>query len=232
MIQTGAMFGGRDCDDRAGEHPAGPGRRRLLLGLHAVAVEFLAAQPLQCRVEVGGHAHVYRADGPDGRGIGPQRPAVGEQRHPGHRLHPAGDRQRQLAGPQPRSGLPYGVDPRGAEPVDGDTGNPVTPAGQQRRGAGDIGALLIDLGRAADNHVVDGAGVQPGPLHQRVLEQHQKIGRGAVMQRALRRGLGARRADIVEDQGKLVVGLEGVMQMHQKRRLEVMQQEQQQQQQK
>lgn len=82
-------------------------------------------------------------------GVGPQRAAVGEQRNPGDRLDPAGDRQPDIPGAQPGGGVRDGVDPRGAEPVDRQTRNAVTPAGQQCRGARDVGTLLVDLGGAA-----------------------------------------------------------------------------------
>ena len=182
VIQAGSVLTGRHSHHRAGEQPVSPRRGRLLLGFHAVGVEVFAAQSLDGGVEVGGDTHVHRADRPDGGRIGPQRAAIGEQRHPRHRLHSTGHRHREVTGAQSGGGVGDGVDARGAEPVDRHPRDVLTPAGQQCGGACDVGALLVDLGGAAHDDVVDQGRVHTGPLDQGVLEVDQQVGGGAVMQ--------------------------------------------------
>ena len=132
---------------------------------------------------------------------GPQRPAVGEKRYSRNRFHPAGHRQAQVAGAKTGRGVRDGVDARGAEPVEGHAGHVIAPAGQQRRGAGDVGALLVDLRGAADDDVVDSSRVQPGPVDQGMFEVNEQIGGGAVVQRPRRGGFTARGPHIVQNKG-------------------------------
>ena len=64
-------------------------------------------------------------------------------------------------------------------------GTCVAPAGQQHRGAGDVGALVADLGgccRSRRPRTV--RRVDAGALGQRVLQVHQQVDRGDVVQRS------------------------------------------------
>ena len=201
VIESRSVFGGRHRHHRAVEHATRPRRGGLVLGLHPVGVQLVAAQSLDGRVEIGRDAHVHRPHRADGGRVGPQRAAVGEQRNARDRFHPAGHRQAQITRAQPGRGVRDGVDARGAEPVDGQTRDVIAPAGQQRRGAGDVGALLVDLGGAAHDDVVHLRRVQAGPGGQCVLEVDQQVGGGAVGQRTLRGGFAARGAHVIQNKG-------------------------------
>ena len=68
----------------------------------------------------------------------------------------------------------------GAHPVDGVAGHRLGQAGQQRRRAADGQALVADLGRRGDRHVVDALGRQLGVAAQQLADaaDHQVVGPG------------------------------------------------------
>lgn len=69
----------------------------------------------------------------------------------------------------------------------------VAPARQQRGGPSDVGALLVDLGSATDDDVLDAAGVEFGAIGQGMLQMNEEFGGVAIVQRpfaeALARGV-------------------------------------------
>ena len=77
---------------------------------------------------------------------------------------PAGHRHAQVAGAQSGGGVSDRVDARGAEPVDRHAWDPLTPIGQQRRGARDVRTLFVDLRGASHDHVLDRLRLQTGPV--------------------------------------------------------------------
>ena len=83
------------------------------------------------------------------RGGRVQRPgaAVGAHRHPAHRLDAAGEDQVLEAAAHPGGGLVDGLEPGGAEAVELHAGDGVGVAGGERRGLGDVAALVADRAR-------------------------------------------------------------------------------------
>ena len=73
------------------------------------------------------------------------------------------------------------------------------PAGDEGGGAGEVRTLLVDLGRAAQRHVVDALRVDPGAFDEGLLEVHDEVDGGEAVQRPTGGGTTARRAHDVED---------------------------------
>ena len=114
-------------------------------------------------------------------------------------IHAAADHEAGLAGHDLRGGRVHGLETRGAEAVDRHAGNGLGEAGHHRRGAGDVGALLADRHDAAQDDVVDLAGVELAALLQRLQRRHGELHRGHFVQRTVLAALAARRADGVVD---------------------------------
>ena len=78
-----------------------------------------------------------------------------DEGRPRHRLDPAGDGEIHLAGADGAGGVADCVQPRGAEPIDGDARNGVGQASQQQRHARNIAVVLAGLVGAAEEHLVE-----------------------------------------------------------------------------
>ena len=175
-----------DRHDRALEPALAPGGVGALLGADGVGVDVLPAEALdggdQVRTDALGHEVVVV-----GRGrVGEQRPAVGHHRHPRHRLHPAGQHQPVPAGADLLRGQVGGLQPGGAEPVNLHPADGVGQPGDQRRGLGEVAALVGDRGDDAEDQVVDVSRVearQPGP--QFVDQPDDEVDRLGRVQRPL-----------------------------------------------
>ncbi len=179
---------------------------RLLLGLDAVRVELLARVALERGVEVGSDAHVDRAERRlTVSGSAPERAAVGEHRHPRHALDAAGDGEPEVAAADPGGGLADCVDAGRAEAVQRDARDGGAPAGEEDRCAGDVGALVVDLGRVAEHHVLDVLRVDPSAFDEGLFELHEEVDGGDVVQRPARGPAPARGADEIVDERVVAV---------------------------
>ncbi len=185
-------------DEGAVEPPVLPRGGGAALAPQPVGVQFGAGVAVLGGHDVGGDSHVDAADPFDHLGVAPQRTPVGEQRHAGHGFDAAGHDEIRLAGADQRGRQRDGVDPRGAVPVDGQSGDVRWPARREHGRTGDAAALVADLARAADDHVVHHGRVEAGAPLQRGEEHLEQAHRGHVRQAAAGSGLPARRPDGVE----------------------------------
>ena len=85
-----------------------------------------------------------------------------DERRPAHALHPAGDDQVGLPGPDLPGPDGHRVRPRPAQPVDGRPGHLHRQPGQQHRHPGHVPVVLARLVGAPQDHVVDRR-----PVHRR-----------------------------------------------------------------
>src|SRR6266498_3842597 len=127
-------------------------------------------------------------------GLRVQRPgaAVGAHRHPGHRLDTTGDDQAVPPGPDLLRGHVDRLQPGRAEPVELHAADRVRQVGGQRRGLGDVHALVADRGHHAEHDVVDALGVQRrvalGQLVDEADHQRDRLGpvQGSLLAAAAR----------------------------------------------
>ena len=110
-----------------------------------------------------------------------------------------GSGEREVAGADPGRSLADSVDAGRAEAVEGDTRHGGAPARDEGGRAGEVGALLVDLGRAAQRHVVDALRVDPGAFDEGPLEVHDEVDGGEAVQRPARGPAPAGGADDIED---------------------------------
>ena len=170
----------------AANRPAVPGRGRPPVALERVRVHLLPADLPPVGQHLG-HPELRPQPAVDlleerrRERPGPA-PGVGGQRHPAHRLDPAGHHQVVVAGLDPGGGEVHRLLGRAALPVDGGGRHALGQAGGHPRVAGDVGALLPHLGDAPADDVVDWSRVDPGALDQRAQGEAQQVGRVPVGQ--------------------------------------------------
>jgi len=186
--------------DGAGEPLLRPCGSRLCLRRHPEGIQLRPFEPFDRGDDVGGDAHLDRADRIDGRRIAEQRPVVRVHRHMEDRFDAAGQQHASPIALDPRSSQVDRLDARCAEAIDRHSRDVVTPTAEQCRGLGDVGALLVVLRGAPDDDVVDGARIETRPGADLLVEAHQQLRRRVVEQPALRRCLTPRRADGVGDE--------------------------------
>ena len=92
--------------------------------------------------------------------VGRPGAAVGAHRHPAHRLDAAGEDQVLEAAADAGRGLVDRLEAGGAEAVELHAGDGLGVAGRERRGLGDVAALLADRRDDAEHDVVDAARVE------------------------------------------------------------------------
>ena len=94
-----------------------------------------------------------------------------------HVLHAAGDDHVRRAAHHRLRREVHGLLRRAALPVDGHAGHLLGQPGRQPGGAGDVARLRADGVDAAEDHVVDGGGIDPGALDQRADHVRAEVGR-------------------------------------------------------
>ena len=145
------------------EHAAfeeSPGGRRSLLREQGKAIHIFPGEPFQRGDQVGADALRHDLKLADHLVIFPHGPAVGAHGHARHRFDAPGHDQLLPTGAYFRGRQIDRLQPRSAETVELDAGNIEIPPGVERRGSGDVAALLLDGRHAAQQHVVDLRGIQ------------------------------------------------------------------------
>ena len=169
-----------------------------MVRLGGVGVDVGARPALEGRDQVGADALRHEAGGQRGGRVGRPGAAVGAHRHPAHRLDAAGEDQVLEAGADASRRLVDGLQAAGAEAVELDAGDRLGEAGRQRRGLGDVAALLAERRDDAEHDVVDAAGVEPRVARLELVEQPDDEVDGLhLVQRADGLALAARRPEVV-----------------------------------
>ena len=187
--------------DHGSREPAlGLRGRGALLRAAGVDVDVLAAELLDRRDQVGADSLGDERGVVVGLRVHRPGAAVGAHRHARHRLDAAGEDQVLPAGRDLLGGDVDGLQPRRAETVELHAGDRVREAGLDRRGLGDVGALVADRRHAAEHDVVDAVGVEVRVAAEDLVHQpdDEVDGLGRV-QRAVDLALSPRGADRVED---------------------------------
>ena len=105
------------------------------------------------------------------------RPAIRAHLHPAHALHPAGDEELVVPGPDGLGGPVEGFQAGGAHAVDGDARNLHGPARGQNAHPRDVQPLLPHVGDATQEQILHLKGIQVVPVRQGVEEVgHQLLG--------------------------------------------------------
>ncbi len=120
---------------------------------------------------------------------------------PAHRFDAAADRHVLLSGHDLRGGEIHRIEARGAEAIDLHAGDAVAIAGDQRRGARDIGGGFADRIDHAHHHVIDQSGVEVVAALDGAERLARQIERGHLVQRAVDLAAAARRAHVIVDEG-------------------------------
>ena len=130
--------------------------------------------------------------------VGRPRAAVGAHRHPAHRLDAAGEDQVLEAGPHAGGRLVDGLEAARAEAVELDARHRLGEPRRQRRGLGDVAALLAERRDDAEHDVVDAAGVEPRVARLELVEHpDDEVDRLHLVEGADGLALAARRPDVV-----------------------------------
>ena len=189
-----------DGHDRAREPVVGNGGGGTRLALDGKGVDIRAAEAEFGRDDVGrdalrheeGAERQRRVDG-DGRPVRAHGDAA-------HHLDAAGD-DGLCPGGDPRGGKVHGLQPAGAEAVDGEARDAFRQVREQDGGAGEAAALFADLGHVAPDHVLGGVGRPAGAGAQGVQHVGREAQRGHFVQRAIGPSLAAGGPDGVVDIG-------------------------------
>ena len=188
-------------DDGLGEVAARPRRGGLLLRAQRVAVDVLTGEALDGGDQVGADALRHEADAVVGLGVGGPGAAVGAHRHAAHRLDAAGQHQVVPAGAHLLRGGVDGLQAGRAEPVELEPAGGLGQLGHQRRGAGDVAALVADRRHDAEDDVADQVLVQIGEAAAQLVDQaDDQVDRLDLVERAVL-VLAARRANGLVDEG-------------------------------
>ena len=124
--------------------------------------------------------------------------AAGAHRDTRHHLHPRGDDEVELAGPDRGRRVEVRLHGRAALAVDGRATHALRPPRHERDHPSDVPALLTDLRDAAKLHVLDLGGIEILPLDECVEDLAGELVTANRGQRAV--SLPDRRADGVDDQ--------------------------------
>ncbi|MHC3927189.1 hypothetical protein ACMZ4W_02295 [Brevundimonas naejangsanensis] len=190
-----------DRDDRILEAVGGPGGGGALLALGGEGVDVGAAEAGQGGDGVGADALGRKAGG-EGH-VRVRRPGAAVRAHldPAHALDAAADSRVGLAEDDLGRRRIHGFQPRGAEAVHLHARHRLGQAGVEGGDTGDVGALLADRRHAAEDHVVDQAGVERIAVAQGLKHLGRQGDGGHFMQAALGVAPAARRAYGVIDVG-------------------------------
>ena len=187
-----------DGRDRLGEVAVGPGLGGPVVRLGGVGVDVGARPALEGGDQVGADALRHEAGAQRGGGVGRPGAAVGAHRHPAHRLDAAGEDQVLEAGAYPGRRLVDGLEAARAEAVELDARDRLGEARRQRRGLGDVAALLADRRDDAEHDVVDPAGVEARVARLQLVEDaDDEVDRLDLVEGADGLALAARRPDVV-----------------------------------
>ncbi len=141
--------------DRLLEAPGVLGCGGALLAADGVRVAVLAREALDGGDEVGADALRHECGVHVRLGVHRPGATVAAHRHAAHGFHAAGEDQvppSHLRPSAPRD--VHGLEARGAEPVELHAGHGVRQAGLERRGLGDVHALVADRAHAAEHDIV------------------------------------------------------------------------------
>ena len=107
---------------------------------------------------------------------------IGSEGHARHRLDPARDHDVGLAGHDLHRGEVESLQSRGAHPVHARARDGLRESGDQGREAPDVQALLVDLGHAAEDDVLDQLGLDPRAVDERPQREGGQVVRPPVLQ--------------------------------------------------
>src|SRR3989454_567591 len=113
-----------------------------------------------------------------------QRSGVGAQSDTGHHLDAARDDDVVLTRHDLHRGEVERLESRGAHPVHAGPRDRLRESRDQRREAGDVQALFVDLGDAAQHDILDDLRLDPGSVRERPKDERGQLVRSPVFQRA------------------------------------------------
>jgi len=171
------------------------------LTLDGVGVHLLAGETLEGGDQVGAHALRHEVQRPRDLRVDRPRTAVHAHGAAGHVLHAAAHHHVGLARHDLRGRRVHGLEARGAEAVELLARDVLRIARHQRGDARDVGALLAHRRHATENHVVELARVERGPVAQRRERLRRELDGRDRVQRAVGPAAAARRAHRFEDVG-------------------------------
>ena len=171
------------------------------LAFDRIAVDILAGVAVERRDKVGADPlrRVIMVEGE--RRIDHHRSSVGTERNPRHRFDSTPDRELRFARDDLGGGDVARLQPRGAEAVDLDPSGALVIARDQQSDSGDVAALLADRHDAAEDHIVDLAGVEGIAVANRPKRLRGKRQRGDFMKRAVGAPAPARGSNGIVDKG-------------------------------
>ena len=111
-----------------------------------------------------------------------QRAHVGAHRNAGHRLHAACDRDIGRSREDLHGREVHGLLARPALPVDARPGDGLREARDEGRDPGDVRALLVRLGDASEDDVLDERGLDSRPFHDRPQHVGREVVRADVLE--------------------------------------------------
>ncbi len=187
--------------DRAGKAALVPCHGGALLALDRIGVDVIAGKSIFGGDQIGGNALRQKVMRHRDRRIDRPGAAGRADADPAHRFDAAADGQFLLPGHDLRRGEVHGIETRGAEPVDLHAGYAVAKAGDQRRGARDIGGRLADRIDHAENDVIEQSGIEVIATLDGAKRLARKIERGHFVQRAVDLAAAARRAHVIVNEG-------------------------------
>ena len=176
-------------------------RRRPSPGAQRETVDVFSGEALDGGDQVGADALRHEAEAVVGLRVGGPCAAVGAHRDAAHRLDAAGQHQVVPAGPDLLRGGVHGLQAGRAEPVELESARGLGQLGHQRRGAGDVAALVTDRGHDAEDDVADQVLVQVGVAAAQLVDQaDDQVDRLDLVEGAVL-VLAARRANGLVDEG-------------------------------
>ena len=121
-----------------------------------------------------------------------------DERGAAHALDAAGDDQVGLARADASRGVVHRLEPAAAEAVHGHAGHGLGQAGEERGHAPDVAVVLARLVRRAEDHLVDLAVADVGPLEDRADDVRREVVRTDLCERAAVPA--ERRPDVADDE--------------------------------
>ena len=181
------------------EGTIGAGAGGLLLRAQGKAVDVLAREAFEGGDQIRAHALWHEIGVHVGRRVHRPGAAIGAHGDARHGFHAADHHQVLEARTHLHGAEVHCLQTRGAETVELHARHGFIPVGHQRGGLGDIGALVAHRGHAAQDDIVDLAGIQRVALLQGLEQAGQQIDRLDAVQRTVLLALAARRAHGIEN---------------------------------